>query len=146
MCLLIEILMPGVPRSEAGSLTRELAARKLLELSAQRQPRDAVGSRFLLSEPNEGCACSLLGENADWDQPYYELDPAHTAALEATLRFVVAKAGTPGFALRAAWLDGAFQNAAAAKVRVVRLDELLDDVRASRIRNNVCYEVSPIAV
>ena len=62
------------------------------------------------------------------------------------MRFVAARAGTRGFALRAAWLDGAYQDAAAAKVRVVRLDQLLDDVRASRIRNNVRYEVSPIAV
>ena len=108
MCLLIEILMRGVPRSEAGVLTRELATQKLLELSAKRQPRDAVGSRFLLSEADDGCACSLLGENADWEQPYYELDPAHTSALEATLRFVAAKAGTRGFALRAAWLDAPF--------------------------------------
>jgi hypothetical protein len=70
MCLLIEIQMPGLPRTQAGSLTREMSAQGLLELSAQRQPRDAVGSRFLLSEPNQGSACSLLGENADWDQAY----------------------------------------------------------------------------
>jgi hypothetical protein len=141
MCLLIEIHMPGVPRSAAGSMRSETAKLGLLELSAQRQSRDAVGSRFLLSEPNQGCACSLLGENPDWDHPYYELDPAHAGALEATLRFVADKAGAAGFSLRAAWLDGAYQGAPA-KVRVVRLAELLDDVCASRIGNNVRYDIS----
>jgi hypothetical protein len=145
MCLLIEILMPGVPRTEAGTLSREAARQGLLELSAQHQPRNAVGSRFLLSQPNQGCACSLLGENADWGRVYYELDPAHTPALEATLRFLATKAGLPGFALRAAWLDGAFEDAATATVRSARLADLLDDVRAARIGNNVRYEISEAA-
>jgi hypothetical protein len=35
------------------------------------------------------------------------------------------------------------EDAVAAKVRVVRLAELLDDVRASRVGNNVRYEISP---
>jgi hypothetical protein len=145
MCLLIEVLMPGVPRTEAGSLSREAAGLRLLELSAQRQSRAAVGSRFLLSEPRQGCACSLLGENADWGLAYYELNPVRTAALEATLRFLAAKAGASGFALRAAWLDGAFEDATAATVRTVRLADLLTDVRAARIGNNVRYEISEAA-
>jgi hypothetical protein len=145
MCLIIEIEMPGVPRSEAGSLRGETTKRGLLTLSAERQPRHAAGSRFLLSEPNEGCACSLLGENADWDQPYYQLNPARMAFLEATLRFVAEKAGVAGFSLRAVWLEGALEDAAAAKVRVARLGKLLEDVRASRLANNVLYKISASA-
>jgi hypothetical protein len=145
MCLLIEVLMPGVPPTEAGSLSREAASLGLLELSAQRQVRTATGSRFLLSEPRQGCACSLLGENADWGLAYYELDPARIAALEATLRFLASKAGPPGFAIRAAWLDGAFEDATTAAVRTARLADLLTDVRAARIGNNVRYEISEAA-
>jgi hypothetical protein len=145
MCLLIEILMPGVPRTEAGSLSREAARQGLLEMSAQRQSRDAAGSRFLLSEPRQGCACSLLGENADWGLAYYELNPARTAALEATLRFLGSKAGPAGFAIRAAWLDGVFEEAATATVRRARLVDLLAEVRAARIGNNVRYEIAETA-
>jgi hypothetical protein len=76
---------------------------------------------------------------------YYELDPAHSTALEATLWFLATKAGPPGFALRAAWLDGAFEDAATATVRPARLADLLDDVRAARIGNNVRYEISQAA-
>jgi len=117
----------------------------LLELSAQRDSRIAAGSRFLLTEPRQGCACSLLGENADWDLPHYDLDPAHSAVLESTLRFVAAHAGPSGFALRAAWLDGAFENAKTASVRAVQLTDLINDVRAAKIANNVRYEVSGTA-
>jgi hypothetical protein len=141
----MEILMPGIPRSDAGVLSREAAGHGLLELSAQRQAKNAVGSRFLLSEPSQGCACSLLGENADWGLAYYELNPARSTALEATLRFLATKAGPPGFAFRAAWLDGAFEDAATAAVRAVRLTDLLSDVRAARIGNNVRYEISQAA-
>jgi hypothetical protein len=76
---------------------------------------------------------------------YYELDPARIAALEATLRFLASKAGPPGFAIRAAWLDGAFEDATTAAVRTARLADLLTDVRAARIGNNVRYEISEAA-
>ena len=142
MCLLIEILMPDVAAVDAGSLAREAAALGLLQLSAQKQSRASVGTRFLLSEPQQGCACSLLAENADWDSAYYALDPARLATLEATLVFLAARAGSSGFALRAAWLDGTFQDAGAASARPAALAELLADVRGARIGNNVRYEVS----
>ena len=145
MCLLIEILMPGVPRTEAGLVSRDAAKQGLLELSAQRQARIAVGSRFLLSEPRQGCACSLLGQNADWGLAYYELNPGRTAVLEATLQFLASRAGPSGFALRAAWLDGAFEDAATATVRPARLGDVLAEVRAARIGNNVRYEISEAA-
>jgi hypothetical protein len=66
-------------------------------------------------------------------------------ALEATLRFLASKAGSSDFAIRAAWPDGAVEDAEAATVRLVRLADLLADVRAARIGNNVRYEISGAA-
>jgi hypothetical protein len=42
-------------------------------------------------------------------------------------------------------LEGALEDAAGAKVRRVRLGELVEDVRASRIANNVNYKISESA-
>jgi hypothetical protein len=144
MCLLIEITLPGVAREQAGRLSREAARRDLLELQAQRVPKDQTGARYFLGAPGEGCACSLLGDNADWNEPFFELDEKALPKLRETLEFIAEHAGATGFTLRAAWLDGAWEDAPKGPVRRAKLQGLLADVAAARIAANVTYQISSV--
>ena len=142
MCLLIEVALPGFPREQAGQLSREAARQGLLELQAQKSPKDQVGARYFLGEPGEGCACGLLGDNADLDQPYYLLNEEALPKLRKTLELVADQAGAPGFTLRAAWLDGAWEDAPKASVRRMALRNLLAEIETGRIGANVIYQVA----
>src|SRR5687768_2144512 len=107
MCLLIEVVLPDLPSAEAGALTRAAVGTGVLEIRAKRQKRGEPGARFSLGEPGEGCACSLAGEEADWNAPYYVLRPEAGERLARTLEFLASRAGPAGLGVRAAWVDAA---------------------------------------
>lgn len=142
MCLLIEVLVPGLSGAAAGQLTREVAGAGLLELHAQRQPRGASGALFLVSEPRQDCACSLSADDADWDAPHYTLRPDAAERLARTLEFLLARAGPDGLAVRAAWVDDARQPLAQTATPPVAVSALLADLRRARIANSRVYRIS----
>ncbi|MCI0431053.1 MAG: hypothetical protein L0210_10985 [Rhodospirillales bacterium] len=138
---MIEISIPAWRRDKADDLTKELRRLGVFELRAQRQSKDATGAKFFLSEPGQGCACSLLSEDADWDLPIHRLDPGKCEGLERTLRIVAQRAGASGFALEAAWLDGAWATRAKSDRVRMRMEALLQDIRQARLRNGAIYEI-----
>ena len=144
MCLLLEVLLPGHPPEEAGRLTRAAAEAGHLELRAQRQPPRGQGSRFLLGEPRQGCACSLMADDADWDAPYYALRPQMAEPLARTFEFLRTHAGAAGMYVRAAWVSDAPKPLAPGETTYASA-ELVVDIRAARIANNRAYRVSGAA-
>ena len=137
MCLLIEVEAIDVPPRAAGELTRDAAEAGVLRLQAQRAPRGAVTSRYLVGD---GCACALLGDNADWDAPFYALDPARGADLARTLQFLHSR--SPRLRVRAVWAEGALSSHPPAGARRANLAALLADVRAGRLANNLVYDLT----
>ena len=58
--------------------------------------------RLSLSEAGEGCACSMLTDDADWNAAAWDIRPALLPYLVNTLRFIYER--TPnGFILEALW-------------------------------------------
>lgn len=143
MCLLIEVLLPDVPAPAAGRLTRAAAEAGLLELLAQRQPRGAGGARFLVGEPHQGCACSLLGDEADWDAPFYALRPGAVNPLAQTLAFLREHAGPAGMYVRGTWLSGALEPLGETSQPAAGSD-LFKDLRAARLASSRVYRVRPL--
>ena len=141
MCLLIEVVMSGVPGAVAGEVSRAATAADLLALHAQRQARGEPGARFLISEPHEGCACSLTADDADWNASHYTLRPDAAEHLARTLEFLLDRAGPDGLYVRAAWVSDPHEPLAHPSAHPVAASTLLADVRAARIANNRVYRV-----
>jgi hypothetical protein len=137
MCLLIDVEAIDVPPRTAGELTRDAAATGVLRLQAQRAPRGATTSRYLVGD---GCACALLADNADWDAPFYALDSARCADLARTLEFLHGRSRR--LRVRAVWAEGALSAHPPAGTTQASLAALLSDVRAGRIANNVVYDLT----
>ena len=63
-------------------------------------------ARFNISEAGEGCACSMLTDNADWNDEFWDLQPAvlpHTANLLCLINERVPN----GFIFEALWAGDA---------------------------------------
>jgi hypothetical protein len=82
-----------------------------------------------------GCSCSLLSENADWDQPVWALEGEVLEPLAAALRLLAEEAD--GFTLRALWVGDDAKTKSD-----VTLSEMLTDVRENRVKNWHTYSVS----
>jgi hypothetical protein len=143
MCLLLEVLLPGVAPDAAGEVTRAAAREGLLELRAQRRSRGARGARFFVGEPGQGCACSLAAEDADWDAPYYALRAEVAERLAQTLEFLHRRAGLAGMSVRAAWVSDRLDPLTADGAGPEAASVVFDDVRAARIANGRVYRVAP---
>ena len=137
MCLTITIELPMMSKDKAR------------RLAGQNRPSGNVGLRFedraslagrgnprlSLSEAGEGCACSMLADDADWDAPAWDIRPAVLPSLANTIRFISERAPN-GFILEALWAgDKAGENLE------LSLDELLNLVRANRIGARARYNV-----
>ena len=126
MCLLVELVLPTVLPAQAGEVSRAAAAeRDLLELRALRAPKGATESRFRICEPGEGCACSLLSDQADAESGRYELTVEASKRLAGTLEFISRRHGR--FHLAATWTDGEFEPSRAPTRRIL-LRELLREL------------------
>lgn len=91
--------------------------------------------RLSLSEAGEGCACSMLTDDADWNAPTWDIRPALLPHFAHTLKFIFEQA-PKGFILEALWADyKPLENLE------LMLDELLDLVWANRIGTRARYIV-----
>lgn len=138
MCLIITVTADGIPRTQAGSLTKRVQEIGGAHLEAMRQPRSVQGAKFSLGH---GCACELLADDADWNEPYYRLDASQLAALERTFVAIREASGRQGFTVHAAWVGERSGSSRANRPRAVTLDELLEEIRQGRIGNDIEYLV-----
>jgi hypothetical protein len=141
MCLIIELESTGIPRREAGSVSKGLRKELKLTLYAQRMPKEVVGSSFLLGAGTERCACALLAKDADTDAREFVLKAKSVLGLETALRYFSNRVGSHGFSVRASWHGEAREVPWPHTLRVVTLDSFLKAVRAGKMGNNVTYQV-----
>ena len=95
----------------------------------------------MVSEPREGCACSLTADDADWNASHYTLRPDAAKHLARTFEFLLDRAGPDGLYVRAAWVSDAHEPLAHPSAHPVAASTLLADVGAARIANNRVYRV-----
>ena len=138
MCLLIHVRADGIPKPQAGSVTKQAAATGGATLEALRQPKTEKGSLFSLGQ---GCACEFLSDDADWDEPFYRLDADQVGAIEKTLGVVRDAYGPHTFSVHAEWV-GEPAVRKPSRPRSVSFAELLSDIRRARIANGITYRVS----
>ena len=141
MCLILEVETPGIARENAGSTSRGLPPTSPFVLYAQRMPKGAKGSRFLLGTGTNQCACGLLAENADTSADQLTLVPTLIPGLELTLRYLQTRSGQCGFSIRGSWHGRPQDVTPAASRRIMSLERLLKEVRAGRIGNNVLHQI-----
>ena len=92
-------------------------------------------ARFNISEANEGCACSMLTDDADWNAEFWDLQPAllpHTANLLSLINERV----LDGFIFEALWAGDR-----PAETLTVSFDELKDSVLKNQIKTKAKYVV-----
>ena len=91
--------------------------------------------RLSISEAGEGCACSMLTDEADWNAPTWDIQPALLPHLANTFAFISEQAPN-GFILEALWAGDKPE-----RILELPLDELLDIVRSNRIGTKARYIV-----
>ena len=137
MCLTIAIEIPMMPKDEARRLAGQHRPSENVDLHFEGTASFAGrgNPRLSLSEAGEGCACSMLTDDADWNAPAWDIRPVLLPYLANTLRFISERAPN-GFILEALWAgDKPGENLE------LSLDELLNLVRANRIGTRARYNV-----
>lgn len=82
-----------------------------------------------------GCSCSLLSDNADFNEPVWEMEPDVLEPLATALQVLGEEAG--GFTFQAIWMGEHSQTSSEPS-----LPEFLQDVRNNRIKNKHLYKVT----
>ena len=95
---------------------------------------DAV--TFTLSEVDEGCACSMLTDDADWKSQEWKLRP-HVLPLLAKTVSEIFKRYRKGFVFSAEWA-----SEPANKTVMISIDDLNSAITNGRIANNTKYTVT----
>ena len=86
-----------------------------------------------------GCSCSLMAEDADWNEPTWKLQPSVLERLAAAIQLLADEANS--FSFQALWAGDRPKSESRVSVR-----ELLRDVRANAVRNGHVYIVGRPAV
>ena len=105
MCLTISVELTKMTKHDAESLAAAQRASSKLELHYE-GTTEVFGrgnSRFSIFEVGEGCACSMLTDNADWNAVTWEFQPTLLSDLASTLAFISERAPN-GFAVEAVWI------------------------------------------
>src|ERR1044071_2070122 len=102
MCITISIEVPSIKKYEFESFVSKQAGSKKLELQFQDKASGPETFRFLLSEVGEGCACSMLTDNADWNAPSWDFQAELLGDLECAFESICRQASN-GFAVEALW-------------------------------------------
>jgi hypothetical protein len=81
-----------------------------------------------------GCSCSLMSDNADWNEPVWELDPEILEPLAKALQMLGEEAG--GFTFQAIWAGDSAETTSETS-----LAEILQEIRNNHVRNKHIYKV-----
>jgi hypothetical protein len=116
--------------AEAASRTGPLHVRVAKGNATRRTPR------VFLSEPRQGCACSMLTDDADWNASVWDMHEPSRERLAAGIALLARSARGP-MTFHALW-----QGERAAHERTLSVDELVSLVRRGAIETKARYVVS----
>ena len=129
MCLGIHVVVPG---ADATLLARVAATSSGAELRVE------VRRGALTLSADGGCACSLLGDHADWDAPTWALRPDALEPLARTVEAIGAALGPRPFTVEACWVGDPVRSEVP-----VTAQGLAERVRANALGQQVRYRVAP---
>lgn len=84
-----------------------------------------------------GCSCSLLSDNADWNEPVWELDTEILEPLAKALKVLGEEAG--GFTFQAIWAGDSPETSSEST-----LSEILQEIRNNQVKNRHVYKVTTV--
>jgi len=84
-----------------------------------------------------GCSCSLLSDNADWNEPVWDLEPEILEPLAKALEVLGEEAG--GFTFQAIWAGDKAETSSEST-----LPEILQEIRNNQIKNKHVYKVTAV--
>lgn len=142
MCLAISLELTEMTKNEAEFLAGQQHPSKKLELhfNGTASSFGRGNPRLSISEVGEGCACSMLTDDADWNASTWEFQPALLPLLASTLAFISERA-PHGFLVEAVWAGDKRQE-----ILEVSRDELLDIVRRNSMATKATYIVRAAAI
>jgi hypothetical protein len=135
MCLIMTVRLAerDVPRA------RDIAAATTsadIEVGALRRFFRRTTGELNICEPGQGCACSMLHEDADWDASAWLMRPEVLPRLASTLANVREHSSEP-FTFETLWVgDDVYYE------RRMSLDELRAIVESGQIGNHTRYTVT----
>ncbi len=135
MCLYIEIELPKVDKQKAGEITKQAKRANVLEIRAIRSKEKDV-CRFFISENENNCACSLLGDNADWNLPTWEFRNEYLPRLVETIHFL-SKVAANEITFQALWAGEKHWED-----KSLKMESFLDIVSKNKIGTHAVYKIN----
>ena len=141
MCLILTVAAPASERQKLEDAARKAAVAGL-QVEVEHPPRwpwaRQAPARAVISGEG-GCACSLLGDDADWNAEAWAMRPEILEQLALTLQ-ILADEGPPNLSVEALWAGEAPSETAR-----VTPSELAELARSSRLGTRTRYELAPRA-
>ena len=137
MCLTISLELPMMPKQEAERLATQRSSTDKLEIHFEGTASffGRGNPRLSIYEAGEGCACSMLTDDADWNAPAWDIQPKLLLPLANSLAYISERA-VNGFILEALWAgDKPEKNLELSPA------ELLSVVRENRVGTKTRYIV-----
>ena len=103
MCLLLTVRLSEQDAARAPEIASAVTAAGDLEVSSCRRLLRRRSHDLNISEPTQGCGCSLLADDADWDAPAWSMRPEVLPQLSATLA-AIRQHTAKGFVFQALWV------------------------------------------
>jgi hypothetical protein len=137
MCLTISLELPMMARQEAERLASQRSSSEKLEIHFEGTASFFGRGNPLLSisEAGEGCACSMLTDEADWNAPAWDIQSTLLLPLADSLAYISERAAN-GLILEALWAGDKPE-----KNLELSPDELLSIVRENRVGTKTRYIV-----
>lgn len=126
-----------MPKQEAESLASQRGTSEKLEIHFEGTASffGRGNPRLSISEAGEGCACSMLTDDADWNAPAWDIQPTLLPHLANSLALISDRA-SEGFTFEALWAGDKPE-----KYLEVSPNELLSIVRENRVGTKTRYIV-----
>src|ERR1044071_2662612 len=103
MCLVISVELFGVPKRDPQLFTAQQRANTIdLRFEGMTGLFSRGNPRLSLSEKGEGCACSMLTDDADWNAATWDMRGDVVVAVADTLMTIPRR---NGFAFEALWMS-----------------------------------------
>ena len=139
MCLVVSVELFVVPKKDAQLLISQQRSSDAIDLRFEGMTEifNRGNPRLSLSEKGEGCACSMLTDDADWNATTWDMREEIVAALADTIITIHRQAGN-GFAFEALWIGDRPKTE-----QRVTIDDLAGRVRCNQVGTKVRYVVAP---
>ena len=135
MCLIMTVRLSERDATRAREIAAASSADTIEVAAAHRLFRRATCD-LNICEPGQGCACSMLHDDADWNAPAWRMRPEVLPQLASTLTKIREHSSEP-FTFQAIWVGDDVDHE-----RHVSVDELRGIIESDQIGTDTRYAVT----